>query len=250
MLTRSASRLGGLFSSVSGSSPALSSLLSSSNALLPSVSSTTPSSSPLIPTSVSLGGVRFATSKAGGSTKNGRDSNPKYLGVRRYGGQWVEPGNIILLQRGQRFGIVESTATVAFGKDWNIYALKSGYVHFWWHAMKKKYFVEILRNPPASAQGGEAEKYPIVRLKDWELPELLKIPASTPISDTIRARLVSYLRSLPPAKLALALPRGKTVVGGLTYETVVVSSSSQEEAAAVPAMAAAPAKAAAAAAMA
>jgi hypothetical protein len=49
-----------------------------------------------------LGGVRFATSKAGGSSKNGRDSKPKYLGVKKFGGEYVEPGNIIIRQRGQR----------------------------------------------------------------------------------------------------------------------------------------------------
>ena len=46
--------------------------------------------------------VRFATSKAGGSTKNGRDSKPKYLGVKKYGGEAVKPGDIIVRQRGQR----------------------------------------------------------------------------------------------------------------------------------------------------
>ena len=48
------------------------------------------------------GTTRFATSKAGGSTKNGRDSQPKYLGVKRYGGQYVESGEIIIRQRGQK----------------------------------------------------------------------------------------------------------------------------------------------------
>jgi large subunit ribosomal protein L27 len=72
--------------------------------------------------------VRHATSKAGGSTKNGRDSQPKYLGVKKFGGHWVEPGNIILRQRGQRYGIVTSTRTVALGKDWTICALVPGYV--------------------------------------------------------------------------------------------------------------------------
>lgn len=50
----------------------------------------------------SVGGVRWANSKAGGSTRNGRDSQPKFLGVKCYGGQYVLPGNIIVRQRGQR----------------------------------------------------------------------------------------------------------------------------------------------------
>ena len=77
--------------------------------------------------------LRWANSKAGGSTKNGRDSQPKYLGVKRYGGQHVEPGAIIVRQRGQKFGIVDSTQTVGLGRDFTVYALKPGFVHFWWH---------------------------------------------------------------------------------------------------------------------
>ena len=46
--------------------------------------------------------VRLATSKAGGSTRNGRDSKPKYLGVKKFGGEAVKPGDIIVRQRGQR----------------------------------------------------------------------------------------------------------------------------------------------------
>lgn len=46
--------------------------------------------------------TRAATSKAGGSTRNGRDSNPKYLGVKKFGGEAVKPGDIIVRQRGQR----------------------------------------------------------------------------------------------------------------------------------------------------
>jgi large subunit ribosomal protein L27 len=236
MLVRSAARLGGLCSSVS-STTAASAVVGLQASVLPPLSSST---TPAIPTASAIGGVRFATSKAGGSTKNGRDSKPKYLGVRRYGGHWVEPGNIILLQRGQKYGIVESTQTVAFGKDWNIYALKPGYVHFWWHAMKKKYFVEVVRSCPGG-DGQPIDKYPIVRLKDWELPELLKIPADTPISDTIRQRLIDCLKALPPSKMGVMLPRGKVFVGGVSYETVTkeMAAEGAEAVAAVPPPAAA-----------
>jgi len=159
--------------------------------------------------------VRFANSKAGGSTKNGRDSKPKYLGVKKYGGHWVEPGNIILRQRGQRYGIVDSTATVAFARDWSIYALKPGYVRFWFHEMKKKYFVEVVQSPPDSAV---VEKYPIVRLKEWEVPELLKVPAETPISDGIRQQLVNHLKTIPASRLGLVLPKNKPAVGRVDEE--------------------------------
>lgn len=158
--------------------------------------------------------VRHATSKAGGSTKNGRDSKPKYLGIKLYGGEAVAPGNIILRQRGARYGIVESTATVAFGKDWTIYALQPGHVHFWYHAMKRKHYVEVLRSAP----GAPLEKYPIVRLDDWEVPELLRLPADTPVSDAVRARLLAYLRAVPPGQLHTLLPRGRAAVGGVETE--------------------------------
>lgn len=126
------------------------------------------------PSSIAILGnvsVRFATSKAGGSSKNGRDSNPKYLGVKKYGGHWVEPGNIILRQRGAKFGIVQSTATVAFGKDYTIYALKPGFVKFWFHRLKRKSYVEVLQSV-ADPSGKKDVKYPIVRLKSWEFPAL------------------------------------------------------------------------------
>ena len=118
------------------------------------------------------GAVRHATSKAGGSTKNGRDSQPKYLGVKAYGGHFVEPGNVIVRQRGAKYGVVQSTATVGVGKDWTLYALQPGYVKFWYHTMQRKYYVEVVKSPPTA---GEVEKYPIVRVRDWELPELLKV---------------------------------------------------------------------------
>lgn len=50
-----------------------------------------------------LCGVRWASKKAGGSTQNGRDSNPKYRGVKRYGGQFVRAGTIIVRQKGTKF---------------------------------------------------------------------------------------------------------------------------------------------------
>lgn len=165
--------------------------------------------------------VRHATSKAGGSTKNGRDSQPKFLGVKAFGGQYVEPGNIILRQRGQRFGIVESTQTVAFGKDWTIYALKAGYVKFWRHAMKKKSFVEVVttrppnndNTPPPGAPPAPVGKYPISRLRAWEVPDLLALPPSTAVSEGILAQLVAYLRNVHPARLRAILPHDRPVVG-------------------------------------
>ena len=121
----------------------------------------------------SIGPVRYATSKGGGSSKNGRDSNPKMLGVKIFGGQWVEPGNIIVRQRGARYGIVESTQTVHIGCDYTISALAPGYVKFWHSHARKKNFIEVVRSPPGVIP---VVKYPITRVKgEWDLEELDKI---------------------------------------------------------------------------
>ena len=69
----------------------------------------------------------MAHKKAGGSTRNGRDSNPKYLGVKIYGGQAVEAGNIIVRQRGTKFHPGER---VGMGRDHTIFALEGGAVQF------------------------------------------------------------------------------------------------------------------------
>ncbi len=69
----------------------------------------------------------MAHKKAGGSTRNGRDSNPKYLGVKVFGGQAVEAGNIIVRQRGTRF---HPGAGVGLGRDHTLFALVDGTVEF------------------------------------------------------------------------------------------------------------------------
>ena len=69
----------------------------------------------------------MAHKKAGGSTRNGRDSNPKYLGIKRYGGQIVNAGEIIVRQRGTKF---HPGMHVGLGKDHTLYALKPGRVVF------------------------------------------------------------------------------------------------------------------------
>ena len=69
----------------------------------------------------------MAHKKAGGSTRNGRDSNPKYLGVKIYGGQHVIPGNIIIRQRGTN---CHPGKGVGMGRDHTLYALIEGKVCF------------------------------------------------------------------------------------------------------------------------
>lgn len=69
----------------------------------------------------------MAHKKAGGSTRNGRDSNPKYLGIKRYGGQVVNAGEIIVRQRGTQF---HPGKHVGIGRDHTLYALVAGKVAF------------------------------------------------------------------------------------------------------------------------
>jgi len=69
----------------------------------------------------------MAHKKAGSSTKNGRDSNSKRLGVKRYDGQVVVPGTIIIRQRGTRF---HPGSNVGLGRDYTIFSLIEGKVKF------------------------------------------------------------------------------------------------------------------------
>ena len=69
----------------------------------------------------------FASKKGGRSTRNGRDSNSQRLGVKRFGGQAVVPGNIIVRQRGTKF---YPGAGVMMGKDHTIFAVIEGVVAF------------------------------------------------------------------------------------------------------------------------
>ena len=65
--------------------------------------------------------------KGGGSSRNGRDSNSQRLGVKRYGGEFVIPGNIIVRQHGTKFKVGNN---VGLGKDYTIYSLIEGQVTF------------------------------------------------------------------------------------------------------------------------
>ncbi len=69
----------------------------------------------------------MAHKKGGGSTRNGRDSNSKRLGVKRYGGEQVIPGNIIVRQKGTRY---HPGNNVGLGRDYTIFAMAEGRVTF------------------------------------------------------------------------------------------------------------------------
>jgi len=77
----------------------------------------------------------MAHKKAGGSTSNGRDSNPKMRGVKRYGGELVVPGNIIVRQCGTKF---HAGQNVGMGRDFTLYALTEGTIKFTWYNKKTK----------------------------------------------------------------------------------------------------------------
>lgn len=69
----------------------------------------------------------MATKKAGGSSRNGRDSNPKMLGVKAFGGELIPAGSIILRQRGTQF---HAGKNVGMGRDHTLFAKADGYVEF------------------------------------------------------------------------------------------------------------------------
>ena len=83
----------------------------------------------------------MAHKKAGGSTRNGRDSNPKYLGVKLFGGQAVAPGNIIVRQRGTHFHPGEN---VGLGKDHTIFATANGTVKFEVKGPQRRKYISIV----------------------------------------------------------------------------------------------------------
>ncbi len=82
----------------------------------------------------------MAHKKGGGSSRNGRDSQSKRLGVKRYDGQLVRPGTIILRQRGTRF---HPGKNVGLGRDFTIYSLIDGRVKFEPYAKPRRKKVSV-----------------------------------------------------------------------------------------------------------
>lgn len=83
----------------------------------------------------------MAQKKGGGSTRNGRDSESKRLGVKAYGGQLIPAGSIIVRQRGTRF---HPGVNVGVGKDHTLYALVDGKVQFGFKGPLKKQTVSVV----------------------------------------------------------------------------------------------------------
>ena len=83
----------------------------------------------------------MAHKKAGGSSKNGRDSESKRLGVKRYGGELVKAGNIIVRQRGTQF---HPGVNVGCGRDHTLFAKADGKVVFETKGPKKRKFISVV----------------------------------------------------------------------------------------------------------
>jgi large subunit ribosomal protein L27 len=92
----------------------------------------------------------MAHKKAGGSTRNGRDSHSKRLGVKRFGGEHVLAGNILIRQRGTP---VRAGANVGTGVDHTLFAKIAGIVKFSKRGAEKRTYVHVL---PEAAAAGEA----------------------------------------------------------------------------------------------
>ena len=94
----------------------------------------------------------MAHKKAGGSTRNGRESHSKRLGVKRFGGEHVLAGNILVRQRGTR---VRPGENVGIGTDHTLYARVTGQVQFRVRGAEQRLFVSV--QPAAAAAAGASE---------------------------------------------------------------------------------------------
>jgi len=91
----------------------------------------------------------MAHKKAGGSSRNGRDSESKRLGVKRYGGELINAGTIIVRQRGTEFHAGDN---VGMGKDHTLFALKTGKVLFAVKGAKRNRMISIVPADQSAAQ--------------------------------------------------------------------------------------------------
>ncbi|MBI3675900.1 MAG: 50S ribosomal protein L27 [Proteobacteria bacterium] len=89
----------------------------------------------------------MAHKKAGGSSRNGRDSAGQRLGVKKFGGEAIEAGNIIVRQRGTQF---HPGSNVGIGKDHTIFATADGHVQFR-QGFKRRTYVSVLAMNPAKS---------------------------------------------------------------------------------------------------
>jgi len=95
----------------------------------------------------------MAHKKGMGSSRNGRDSKPKMRGVKRYGGQLVEPGNIIVRQCGTK---IKPGKNVGLGRDYTIYAMVEGHVEFKFVSRGQK-MVSVIPVAPSAQPAAAAD---------------------------------------------------------------------------------------------
>jgi large subunit ribosomal protein L27 len=88
----------------------------------------------------------MAHKKGQGSTRNGRDSNPQYRGVKKFGGEFVRAGNIIIRQVGSK---VHGGENVGTGRDFTLFATTDGHVRFHSKHNRKLVSVDRLETPSA-----------------------------------------------------------------------------------------------------
>lgn len=89
--------------------------------------------------------LRFATKIAGGISRNGRDSRSKRLGVKKFGGEIVKTGQIIIRQRGQKY---RPGFFCGMGRDHTLFALKDGFVKFRYDKIRKQQVVNVTEHHP------------------------------------------------------------------------------------------------------
>jgi large subunit ribosomal protein L27 len=95
----------------------------------------------------------MAHKKGVGSSRNGRDSNPKMLGVKEYAGEWVKAGSILVRQRGSEF---DPGKNVGMGRDYTLFAKIEGYVKFEGYKSNRRVSV-YPENPDAVRSAAPAE---------------------------------------------------------------------------------------------
>ena len=101
----------------------------------------------------------MAHKKGVGSSRNGRDSKPKMLGVKRFDGEYVRAGTIIVRQRGTKFN---PGTNVGCGRDYTLFATTDGTVKFEWDSRTKKR-VSIRPLPVATATAAAAPREPVTQ---------------------------------------------------------------------------------------
>ncbi len=95
----------------------------------------------------------MAHKKGMGSSRNGRDSNAQRLGVKKFGGEFVRAGNIIMRQRGTR---IHPGANVGIGRDHTLFALVDGHVTYGWYGKDRK-AVSVLSNQPSAVSNQQTD---------------------------------------------------------------------------------------------